>query len=103
MTSPPFGLRGGHAGAAASVTLTTPDGKSRELLSKGAFQAPAGSVVDMVTPGSGGFGVPAQRAAASIGRDLLDGYVTADAVTRDYGVGNPDALLARARTEDESP
>ncbi len=61
MTSPPFGLLGGKAGAAAVVTLTTPDGKTRTLPSKGAFQAPAGSVVDMVTPGSGGFGAPAER------------------------------------------
>jgi N-methylhydantoinase B len=102
MTSPPFGLRGGQAGAAAAVTLTTPDGKSRPLVSKGAFQAPAGSVIDMITPGSGGFGVPAQRAAASIGEDLLDGYVSAAGAFRDYGVGNSGELLALARKEDEA-
>src|SRR6476620_11790759 len=56
MTSPPFGLLGGKAGTAAVVTLTTPDGTTRYLPSKGAFLAPAGSVVDMITPGSGGFG-----------------------------------------------
>jgi N-methylhydantoinase B len=101
MTSPPFGLRGGRAGAAAVVTLTTPDGTSRELPCKGAFQAPAGSVIDMVTPGSGGFGVPAEREPGCVGRDLLDGYVTTGGAARDYGVGNPDALLKCARTEDE--
>ncbi len=37
MTSPPFGLLGGKAGAAAVVTLTTPDGTTRHLPSKGAF------------------------------------------------------------------
>ena len=61
MTSPPFGLLGGKAGAAAVVTLTTPDGVTRHLPSKGAFAAPAGSVIDMITPGSGGFG-PVGRA-----------------------------------------
>ena len=76
MTSPPFGLLGGKAGAAAVVTLTTPDGVTRHLPSKGAFLAPAGSVVDMITPGSGGFGAPAKRARAAIGRDLADGYVS---------------------------
>jgi N-methylhydantoinase B len=100
MTSPPFGLMGGQAGAAAIVTLTTPDGKSRTLPCKGAFQAPAASVIDMITPGSGGFGPPARRAPAAIARDLLDGYVTSDGATRDYGVGNPGELLARARMED---
>jgi N-methylhydantoinase B/oxoprolinase/acetone carboxylase alpha subunit len=54
----------------------------------------------MITPGSGGFGVPAKRAPATIGRDLLDGYVTSDGATRDYGVGNPGELLVLARTED---
>jgi N-methylhydantoinase B len=100
MTSPPFGLMGGQAGAAAVVTLATPDGKLRKLPCKGAFLAPAGSVIDMITPGSGGFGVPAKRAPATIGRDLLDGYVTADGARRDYGVENPDELLMRARKED---
>ena len=35
------GLRGGKAGAAAVVTLATPDGVTRHLPSKGAFAAPA--------------------------------------------------------------
>lgn len=101
MTSAPFGLLGGKAGAAATVTLTTPDGKSRHLPSKGAFLAPAGSVVDMITPGSGGFGPPAERDPAASGRDLLDGYVTAGAVKRDYTSVDPNALLAAARAEDD--
>src|SRR5205807_10004047 len=41
-TSPPFGLLGGKSGAAAVVTLTTPDGASRHLPSRGAFPAPPG-------------------------------------------------------------
>jgi len=57
-------------------------------------------VIDMITPGSGGFGVPAKRAAAAIGQDLLDGYVSCDGATRDYGVGDPGELLVLARTED---
>jgi N-methylhydantoinase B len=85
MTSPPFGLAGGKAGSAAVVTLTTPDGKTRHLPSKGAFLAPAGSIIDMVTPGSGGFGPPAQRDPGAIEADLRDGYVTPQGVGRDYG------------------
>ncbi len=96
MTSPPFGLLGGKAGAAAVVTLTTPDGAARQLPSKGAFAAPAGSVIDMVTPGSGGFGPVTERDPAAIGRDLLDGYVGAAAAGRDYAVADPDALRKAA-------
>ncbi len=102
MTSPPFGLRGGQAGAAAVVTLTTADGVTRPLPSKGAFAAPAGSVIDMITPGSGGFGRPAERDAAAIGRDLLDGYVTGGAAERDYEIGDPEQLRKSAAVEDSA-
>ncbi len=102
MTSPPFGLRGGHAGAAAVVTLTTPDRVTRHLPSKGAFAAPAGSVIDMITPGSGGFGPVAERDPAAIGRDLLDGYVSASAAERDYGVTDPEDLRKTAAAEEKA-
>ncbi len=102
MKSPPFGLAGGRAGAAAVVTLTTPDGATRRLASKGAFAAPAGAVIDMITPGSGGFGPPAERAAAAIGRDLLDGYVSDVAARSDYGIADPDNLRRTAASEDQA-
>src|SRR6266508_494493 len=100
MTSPPFGLHGGKAGAAAVVKLATPDGVTRDLPSKGAFAAPAGSVIDMITPGSGGFGPVAGRDPAAIGRDLLDGYVSAASAKLDYGITDPEALRNAAASED---
>jgi N-methylhydantoinase B len=102
MMSPPFGLLGGKAGAVAIVKLTTPDGAVRDLPSKGAFAAPAGSVIDMVTPGSGGFGPVAERDAAAIGRDLLNGYVSATSAERDYGIADPEALCRAAAREDSA-
>jgi N-methylhydantoinase B len=100
MTSPPFGLLGGQPGAPAVVKLTTPDGATRHLPSKGAFRAPAGSVIDMITPGSGGFGPIAERDPGAIGRDLLDSYVSAEAARRDYHVADPEALRKAAESED---
>jgi N-methylhydantoinase B len=100
MTSPPFGLVGGMAGAAAVVTLTTTDGGSHQLPSKGAFGWPAGAVVDMITPGAGGFGLPAERDPLQIGRDLLDGYVSSAAVRDDYDIADPDSLRTAAANED---
>jgi N-methylhydantoinase B len=100
MTSPPFGLLGGKAGAAAQVTLTTADGATRPLPGKGAFSAPAGSVIEMITPGSGGFGSPSARDPMAIGRDLLDGYVSAASAQRDYGIADPQALRKAAESED---
>ncbi|MFL6832364.1 MAG: hydantoinase B/oxoprolinase family protein [Xanthobacteraceae bacterium] len=100
MTLPPFGLLGGKAGAAAAVTLTTADGATRPLPGKGAFSAPAGSVIEMITPGSGGFGPPSARDPMAIGRDLLDGYVSAASAQRDYGIADPQALRKTAESED---
>jgi N-methylhydantoinase B len=100
MTSPPFGLLGGEPGAAAVVKLTTPDGVTRELPSKGAFAAPAGSIIDMITPGSGGFGPVSERDAAAIGRDLIDGYVSAVAAEREYGIADAETLRRAAASED---
>jgi N-methylhydantoinase B len=100
MTSPPFGLLGGKAGAAALVKLTTPDGATRHLPGKGAFSAPAGSVIEMITPGSGGFGAVAARDPTAIGRDLLDGYVSAASAQGDYGIADPKALRKAAQSED---
>jgi len=99
MTSAPFGLLGGRAGAAAVVTLTMPDGASRRLPSKGAFMVPAGSVIDMITPGSGGFGEPSRRDLAAIARDLIDGYISERAAREDYGVFDPAALCAATKKD----
>lgn len=85
MTSPPFGLAGGKPGSAAIVKLKTPDGTVHDLPSKGAFKVPGGSVVDMITPGSGGFGDPKERDEAALQADLVEGYVTQAGIKRDYG------------------
>jgi N-methylhydantoinase B len=101
MTSAPFGLLGGKAGAAASVTLTTPDGTSRRLPSKGAFSVPAGSVIDMITPGSGGFGQAKRRELAAIARDLIDGYISEGAARADYGIADPAGLRDAAESRQD--
>jgi len=85
--TPPFGLDGGHAGGPARLMLIPPHGNARKLNSKGGFIAPAGSLVVVEAPGSGGYGPPEQRDAAALADDLLDGYVTQAAARRDYGAG----------------
>ena len=85
--TPPFGLDGGLPGAPAITTLIPPQGNARKLNSKGGFLAPAGSLVVLEAPGSGGYGDPKQRDPAALSEDLLDGYVTPAAARRDYGFG----------------
>jgi len=83
--TPPFGLDGGLPGAPAKIELIPPRSNARKLTSKGGFLAPAGSLVVMEAPGSGGFGPPSARDPAALSEDLLDGYVTPAAARRDYG------------------
>jgi N-methylhydantoinase B len=54
----------------------------------------------MIVPGSGGFGPPAERDKAAIGRDLIDGYITLAAAKKDYGIADPDQLRKAAAQED---
>ncbi len=56
----------------------------------------------MITPGSGGFGPPAERDPVAIGRDLLDGYVSARAARDDYGIADPRPSRAAAAAEDDA-
>ncbi len=83
--TPPFGLDGGLTGGPAVTTLIPPNGIARTLNSKGGFLAPAGSLVVLEAPGSGGYGDPKSRDPAALSEDLLDGYVTPAAARRDYG------------------
>ena len=39
---------------------------------------------------------------AAIGRDLLDGYVSAAAATNDYGIADPEALRKKAAASEET-
>jgi N-methylhydantoinase B len=78
--TPPFGLAGGMPGGPAKLTLRLPDGSARKLTSKGGFMAPAGSLLEVEAPGSGGYGPPSARDPAQVADDLLDGYVTSDPV-----------------------
>jgi N-methylhydantoinase B len=86
--TPPFGLDGGLAGAPARLELIAPRSNARRLTSKGGFLAPAGSLVVVEAPGSGGYGPPSGRDPAALSEDLLDGYVTAAEARRVYNVGS---------------
>jgi len=81
--TPPFA--GGRPGAPARLTLRLPDGTATKLTSKGAFTAPAGALVEVEAPGSGGYGSPEGRDAGALAEDLADGYVTGEGARRDYG------------------
>jgi N-methylhydantoinase B len=55
----PYGLSGGSSGATGRNELVV-DGETRELRAKYSFQAPAGAILRIFTPGGGGWGTPRQ-------------------------------------------
>jgi N-methylhydantoinase B len=82
-------LDGGLAGAPGRLELIAPRSNARKLTSKGGFLAPAGSLVVVEAPGSGGYGPPSGRDRAALSEDLLDGYVTPAEARRVYGFFDP--------------
>ncbi len=86
--TPPFGLDGGLAGGAARIELAVATQDVQLLNSKGGFAAPAGSLVTLQAPGSGGYGPPAERDPEAVRQDLLDGYVSAEQARAVYGVAS---------------
>jgi len=84
---PAFGVNGGRSGAPGRV-IVNPDGPNpRELktMSDGA-RLKRGDLVRIVTPGGGGWGHPADRPAAEVLADVLDGFVSEASAVSDYGV-----------------
>ncbi len=61
----PYGLAGGSDGAPGKNSITGPNGKSTALPGKTSLEADAGSVLKIETPGGGGWGKPARRAASA--------------------------------------
>ncbi|WP_035728318.1 hydantoinase B/oxoprolinase family protein [Bradyrhizobium murdochi] len=79
--NPPEGLIEGKAGAPVAIHLSDgskPHPKSRSLLSPG-------QKLILRYAGAGGFGDPSKRRREDMLRDLMDGYVTASGLQRDYG------------------
>jgi N-methylhydantoinase B len=76
------GRQGGAAGAA--TTIGQNDGT--KMRGKGKQFVPHGRRVMLAFPGGAGYGPASKRDPALIKRDLIHGYISPDAATRDYGL-----------------
>ena len=81
------GREGGGAGAPGRVHVPG----AGELRVKGREVVPPGHRIVMATPGGGGLGDPRRRARDKVRADVLDGYVTAEAAAREYGMKEEDS------------
>ena len=81
VSNPARGRDGGGPGATGRVYLQ--DGK--ELRGMGRDVVPPGGRLVLETPGGGGLGDPAERDAAKVRDDVLNGYVSENAAREVYG------------------
>ena len=91
---PALGLLGGQAGAAGEVTT----GDGEKLHAKALKDLTKDEVIHVNLPGGGGYGDPFKRAPEKVLWDVIEGYVTAAAAEKQYGVavtyrGLADALV----------
>ena len=91
---PAPGLLGGQPGATGEVFL----GDGTRLHAKALVDLKPGDVVHINLPGGGGYGHPFERDAEKVRWDVIEGYITAEATEREYGVvirynGNLDELV----------
>jgi N-methylhydantoinase B len=85
--TPPWGLWGGKAGAVNGVDITSPDGTVRHVRKATQHPIAEGERVRIMTGGGGGYGPPSGRDPDAVRHDVREGYVSAEAARRDYGVG----------------
>jgi N-methylhydantoinase B len=88
-TTPPWGLWGGRDGAVNDVEIVGIDGAVRHVRKATQHPIAAGETVHIRTGGGGGYGAPAERDREAVLRDVRDGYVSAAAALRDYGLAAP--------------
>jgi N-methylhydantoinase B len=95
----PWGFSGGQVGFPAELIVRRAGGDEASLPSKVPYtRARAGDRFVVIGPSGGGYGDARRRPAERVLSDVLDGYVSADAAARDYGV----VITADMRIDEEA-
>ena len=81
---PPRGLDGGKDGTGARFTIGLGSADERDITASGRYDMKAGARFRLNTAGGGGYGLPRDRDANAIKRDIAEGYVTQEGAVRDY-------------------
>lgn len=85
---PPWGVEGGHAGAANRIRVRRADGTLVEFPNGklNSWQLSPGDAVIISAGGGGGFGDPLERDPDKVRRDVIRGYVSLEMARDAYGV-----------------
>ncbi|MEM7132341.1 MAG: hydantoinase B/oxoprolinase family protein [Chloroflexota bacterium] len=82
----PWGLNGGTEGTNNYVEVERPDGSVEVVARVANVQLPKDTKVRIVTGRGGGYGNPEDRPAEQVDQDVLNGYITSDAASANYGI-----------------
>lgn len=82
---PPFGIFGGMPGLHGENKVIHADGAITQLNRAGGITVADGDVLYFRAPGGGGYGDPLDRDLDHLEHDLVNGYVSVESATRDYG------------------
>jgi N-methylhydantoinase B len=94
----PWGLFGGGAGAMSKSVLIRADGSEEHFPSKAELRMQPGDRLEVWTTGGGGHGDPLERDPALVLADFLDGKVSTEATSSEYGVVIADGKVDEERT-----
>jgi N-methylhydantoinase B len=83
---PPWGLLGGAQGSTPDNLVRRPDEAEFTSVDAAHVRTPSGTVVIQTSSGGGGYGPPLERDPERVLVDVREGYVSADAAEREYGV-----------------
>ena len=73
--TPAWGLFGGREAIGPEVVINGGRPDERRMLKANAHPVRPGSVVDLMTGGGGGYGVPTERDPERVRDDVIDGFV----------------------------
>ena len=82
----PWGIFGGGGGVGPNVSVRSEGDTQERLFKVNAKRVKRGAVILLETAGGGGYGNPLERDPSAVQDDVKNGYVSAEAAEREYGV-----------------
>jgi N-methylhydantoinase B len=83
---PARGIAGGLDGGPSGAFVEIPGAGQRDLAKVSGMALPKGSILRVWAGGGGGYGHPLERALESVLHDVIEGLVTVEGASSDYGV-----------------
>ena len=82
----PWGLLGGKSGSPFSIKVREKNNSTRSLNSKTTTDIKEGDIIEILTPGGGGWGNPFERDIGKVDSDIHEGFISTESAAEDYGV-----------------